>query len=169
MTRSRNSSANVVSCASSDSRVFHSVRSFESNSDSRRERGPCATLSLPPAASSTLPVHHRVSQLKSNPTKFQYAISVRLKLKPNEQDKSLDRCLSLSLSSSWFRACPEHAPQTVCSTVVPHSTTACPSFLPWPATARPGALRLATLLRGAGLERCWWCQPGRDIWESGTR
>jgi hypothetical protein len=46
---------------------------------------PCATLSLPvpPAASSTLPVHHRVSQLKSNPTKFpvQYAISVRLKLK----------------------------------------------------------------------------------------
>ena len=148
---------------------FHSVRSFESNSDSRRERGPCATLSLPPAASSTLPVHHRVSQLKSNPTKFQYAISVRLKLKPNEQDKSLDRCLSLSLSFSWFRACPEHAPQTVCSTVVPHSTTACPSFLPWPATARPRALRLATLLRGAWLERCWWCQPGRDIWESGTR
>jgi len=38
-----------------------------------------------------------------------------------------------------------------------------------PATARPRALRLATLLRGAGLERCWWCQPGRDIWESGTR
>ena len=36
-----------------------------------------------------------------------------------------------------------------------------------PATARPRALRLATLLRGAGLERCWWCQPGRDIWESG--
>ena len=34
-----------------------------------------------------LPVHHRVSQLKSNLTKFQYAISVRLKLKPNEQDK----------------------------------------------------------------------------------
>ena len=34
-----------------------------------------------------LPGHHRVSQLKSNLTKFQYAISVRLKLKPNEQDK----------------------------------------------------------------------------------
>ena len=33
---------------------------------------PCATLSLPPAASSTLPVYHRVSQLKSNLTKFQY-------------------------------------------------------------------------------------------------
>ncbi len=33
---------------------------------------PCATLSLPPAASSTLPVYHRVSQLKFNLTKFQY-------------------------------------------------------------------------------------------------
>jgi hypothetical protein len=43
---------------------------------------PCAILSLPPAASSTPLVHHRVSQLKSNPTKFQYSISVRLKLKP---------------------------------------------------------------------------------------
>jgi hypothetical protein len=37
---------------------------------------------------STVAVHHRVSQLKSNPTKFQRAISVRLKLKPNEPDKS---------------------------------------------------------------------------------
>ncbi len=78
---------------------------------------------------------------------------------------------NLSLSFSWCRACRAHAPLTVCSTVVPHSTTACPSFLPWPATARPRAQRLATLLRGAGLERCWWCQPGRlgDIGESGPR
>jgi hypothetical protein len=37
------------------------------------ELWPCATpsLSLPPAASSTLPVHHRVSQLKSIPTNFE--------------------------------------------------------------------------------------------------
>ncbi len=39
---------------------------------SRARISPCATLSLPPAASSTLPVYHRVSQLKSNLTKFQY-------------------------------------------------------------------------------------------------
>jgi hypothetical protein len=74
--------------------------------DSRRERGPCATLSLPPAASSTLPVHHRVSQLKSNPTKFQYAISVLLKLKPNEQDKSLDRCLSIVIVVQLVQSVP---------------------------------------------------------------
>jgi hypothetical protein len=33
-------------------------------------RCPCATLSLPPAASSIFPVQHRISQLKSNLTKF---------------------------------------------------------------------------------------------------
>ncbi len=43
-----------------------------------------------------------------------------------------------------------------------------PSFRPWPATPRPRALRLATLLRGAGFERHgrWWCQPGRDTWKA---
>ncbi len=39
---------------------------------------PCATLSLPPAASSTPP---GFSTLKSNPTKFQFENFIRLKLK----------------------------------------------------------------------------------------
>ena len=130
----------------------------------RHTRRPCATLSLPPAASSTPLVHHWVPQLKSNPTKFQYAISVpgtqlqyaisvRLKLNLNEQDKK-SACFQSPLSSVGVG----RAERTLLNRRVPPSslipTTACLlSFRPWPATACPYALRPATLLRGAGLQR----------------
>jgi hypothetical protein len=137
---------------------------------------PCATLSLPlqlPVHFQYTTEHHRVSQLKSNPTKFQCSRNFNATETETQRTgfKSQTAVFQLSLSFSWCSCLAHgsaHAPHTVCSTVVPHSTTtACPSFLPWPATARPRALRLATLLRGAGLARCWWCQPGRDIRESG--
>jgi hypothetical protein len=64
----------------------------------------------------------------------------------------------------------ERAPRTLPTRCVPRSSpirpTACPSFRPRPATARPRALRLATLLRGAGLERCWWCHTGKTHWKA---
>ena len=65
----------------------YSARPTEEHDEAARavkQRRALAPLSACPLQ---LPVHHRVSQLKSNLTKFQYAISVRLKLKPNEQDK----------------------------------------------------------------------------------
>ncbi len=66
----------------------------------------------------------------------------------------------------------ERAPRTLPTRCVPRSSpirpSACPSLRPRPATARPRALRLATLLRGAGLERssCWWCHTGKTHWKA---
>jgi hypothetical protein len=102
-------------------------------------------------------------------TKFQYAISARLKLKPNEQDKSQTVVFQLSLSFSSLVGA-ERAERTLPTRCVPRSSpirpSACPSFRPRPATARPRALRLATLLRGAGLERWWWCHTGEGHWKA---
>ncbi len=117
-------------------------------------RCPCATLSLPPAASSIFPVH-RISQLK---------ISVRLKLKPNEHDKSpsvdFQFAIVVQLESSVPRA---RSPLGVFHGRPPFDRQPARLFRPWPATARPRALGSRRYSEGpAGLERCWWCQPGRD-------
>ena len=66
--------------------------------------------------------------LKSNPTKSQYAISVRLKLKTQRTDKIPPVVFQLSLSFSWSWACRAHAPHPVCSTVAPHSDDSLPVF-----------------------------------------
>ncbi len=80
---------------------------------------PLAPLSACPLQLPVLPVHHRVSQLKSNPIKFQYATSVRLKLKITDWHLRIAKCSRNSAS---------HAPHSVCSLVVPHSTVSLPVF-----------------------------------------
>lgn len=132
------------------------------SSEDWRDLGPCATLSLPPAASSTSSTPPGFStEIQSD------SISVRnFSTTETENHRLAFKRHQLIIKRHCRSVGVERAPRTLPTRCVPRSSpirpSACPSFRPRPATARPRALRLATLLRGAGLERCWWCQPGRD-------
>ncbi len=121
----------------------------------------------------------RHSQLA--PCSFQYTsstppgfteISVRLKLKPNEPDKSQTAVFQFVIV---VPVGVERAPRTLPSRRVPRSSPirpvvsiARPSFRPWPATARPGALGSRRYSEGLGLSVVGGANRGETL-ESGPR
>jgi hypothetical protein len=102
--------------------------------------GSLAPLSACPLQLPVLPVHYRVSQLKSNPIHFQVRNFSTTETE-TQTNRINPRPLSFNCHCRSLAVGVERAPRTLPTRCVPRSSpirpSACPSFRPRPATARP--------------------------------